>query len=119
MSYPPKVNAALTRLAETDMSPRTYSPPLHRLLWRVGVSIPPPHFASFGANFSFLALGFGSCWGLIMWFLFWSKNGTSVLAVITFSALAGGAFGAFMALMYNRAARKHKLPTWSEIEPLS
>jgi len=118
MSYPPKVNAALVKLAETGIKPRVYAPPILRLLWKIGIPLPPPLFAGFWLNFSFAALWFGLFWGLGMWFWLWSGEGYSVIHAIVLSALAGSFFGAWMAFYYQRTASKHKLPKWSEIEPI-
>ena len=51
MNYPSKLSSALAMLATTGLSRSSYEPPLYRLLWRVGLLLPPPHFASFGFNF--------------------------------------------------------------------
>ena len=60
MSYPPKLDSALALLAASGIWRSNYAPPIRRLLWRVGVNIPPPHLASFGFNFIFSAIGFGA-----------------------------------------------------------
>jgi hypothetical protein len=115
MNYPPKLSSALAMLAATGISRSSYEPPLYRLLWRVGLFLPPPHFASFGFNFVFTASWFGAIWGAIMWLLFWSPlGGSGVVAAITAIA-AGFLFGLTMASYYRYIARKHKLPAWSQL----
>ena len=115
MSYPPKLHAALAQLETSGIRPSAYSPPLHRLLWRLGVILPPPHFASFGFNFFFAAVWFGVLWGALMWFTIWSRQGMSALAAVISALFAGGLFGLGMAAYYHFSARKHNLPGWSQI----
>jgi hypothetical protein len=42
--------AALNLLAATGMWRSNYAPPALRLLWRLGVDAPPPHFRTFSGN---------------------------------------------------------------------
>jgi hypothetical protein len=116
MNYPSKLSSALAILAATGMSRSSYEPPLYRLLWRVGLFLPPPHFASFGFNFVFMAASFGTLWGAIMWVLVWSWLGGSGVAAAIAAAAAGVLFGLTMAAYYRYGARKHKLPLWSRLK---
>ncbi len=118
MSYPTKINAALAKLAETGLKPGQYAPPLHRLLWRGGIQVPPPLFAGFWTIFSFMAVWFGSVWGFCMWLTLWSRNGTPLIHAIGTSVVVGVLYGIFMARHSRRSAQKYKLPKWSEIEPM-
>ncbi len=121
MSYPPKVNTALALLENTGIWRSNYAPLLHRLFWRAGITIPPPHFASFKFNFIFLGVWFGVVCGLMMWFMFWSNHdkSSSESAAIIGTSLAGVLYGMFMALYYRIGARKHGLPSWSSIKAAS
>jgi hypothetical protein len=103
-------------LAATGMLRSSYEPPLYRLLWRLGLFLPPPHFASFGFNFVFAAAWFGVLWGAITWPLFWSHMGMSGVAAAILAIAAGVLFGLAMASYYRYAARKLKLPAWSELK---
>ena len=116
MNYSPKLNSALATLAATGIWRRNYAPPLHRLLWRVGLLLPPPHFASFGLNFPLFAAGFGVLWGVVMWFLVWSRQGMSGGAAAGSAGVAGALFGLIMAAYYRHGARKHNLPPWSQLK---
>ncbi|WP_442782928.1 DUF6404 family protein [Collimonas fungivorans] len=113
MQYPTEVNAALVYLQTTGMSRYNYAPPLFRLLWNAGVSVPPPHFAGFAFNFASMSIWFGVIWGAIMWFVVWSPQGIVGIGTIVLSALAGLLFGLLMALYYRHGARKFCLPEWS------
>ena len=86
------------------------------LLWRVGLLLPPPHFASFGLNFLLFAAGFGVLWGVVMWFLVWSRQGMSGGAAAGSAGVAGALFGLIMAAYYRHGARKHNLPPWSQLK---
>lgn len=115
MNYPPKLTSALAMLAATGISRSNYEPPLYRLLWRVGLFLPPPHFASFGFNFVFNAVWFGVLWGAIMWLLVWSHLDWSGVGAAIAAIAVGLLFGLVMASYYRYIARKHKLPVWSEL----
>ena len=45
MTFAERRDHALTLMAHTDVAPSRYAPPFYRWLWRLGVQIPPPHFA--------------------------------------------------------------------------
>jgi hypothetical protein len=115
MSFEEKRQAALAMLAATGMWRSNYAPPLYRLLWRLGIKVPPPHFASFRSNFAFPGICFGVLWGLLMWLMFWSNQGVPIQRAIILSAVAGVFFGLAMAAFYRHGARKHALPKWQDI----
>jgi Family of unknown function (DUF6404) len=116
MDYPSKLSSALAMLAATGISRSNYEPPLYRLLWRVGLFLPPPHFASFGFNFVFTAAWFGASWGAIMWLLLWSHQGGSGVVAAIAAVAAGVLFGLIMAVYYRYSSGKHKLPLWSRLK---
>jgi len=117
MSCPPKLNSALATLAAAGIRPGNYAPPLHRLLWRAGAILPPPHLASFGLNFAFSATWFSVGWGTLMWLTVWSRETMSGLMAFGAALFAGVLFGLSMAAYYRYGARKHDLPAWSQIGP--
>ncbi|SFG95650.1 hypothetical protein SAMN05518865_1252 [Duganella sp. CF458] len=92
-----------------------YAPPLFRILWRIGVHVRPPHFASFSANFLLTGAWFGVVWGALMWLLVWPGTGKSSLVAAITALVSGVSFGLCMALYYRHGARKYKLPEWSQI----
>jgi hypothetical protein len=47
MSFDTRRAEALAMLEKTGVWRSSYSPPLTRLLWRIGVRVPPPHFCGF------------------------------------------------------------------------
>ena len=111
--------AALRLLAETGISRSNYEPPLVRLLWRLGVKIPPPHFAPF-APCSLVAGGsFALAWGVAMWFLVWWPQGASASSSLISALGTGAVFGLGMACYYAYGRRKYKLPHWHSLGSLS
>jgi Family of unknown function (DUF6404) len=116
MTNPSKLSSALAMVAATGIGRSSYAPPLYRLLWRVGLFLPPPHFASFGFNFVFSTAWFGVLWGAIMWFSLWSQQGTSSVVAAVEAVVAGALFGLVLAAYYRYGARKHELPLWSELK---
>jgi hypothetical protein len=117
MRFEEKLAAALGLLASTGMWRSNYAPPLHRLLWKLGAKIPPPHFQSFAANFVSAGVWFGVVWGLSMWFTWWRSHGMSVERAFTGSIFAGVFFGLCTAAHKLYDARKHRIPLWRDFHP--
>jgi|SRR6267378_3359629 len=115
MRFEQKLTAALALLASTGIWRSNYAPPLHRLLWRIGGRVPPPHFLSFTANFVSAGVWFGVFWGLAMWLTGSSHQSLSRLAAA--ALLAGSLFGLFVAVRYRYGARKHNIPLWRDFHP--
>lgn len=112
MTFDEKLAAAKTLLASKGLWRASYAPTLVALLWRLGVNIPPPHFAGFLGIFVFSGCGFGVAWGLVMWFVRWSSHGVPASDAVLYAASVGLLFGLAMASYYRYAARKHAIPTW-------
>ena len=115
MYYPPEIKSALDTLSKTGVWKSNYAPPIHRLLWRMGFVVAPPHFASFTSNLVSYGTYFGTVWGVLMWFAVWSRHDTPPMVAAGFSVFAGLLFGLFMAIYFRNFARKHKLPSWSQL----
>src|SRR5439155_21462050 len=116
MRFEQKLTAALGLLATTGIWRSNYAPPLHRLLWKLGAKIPPPHFLSFTANFVSAGVWFGVVWGLLMWFTVWLHQGMSPYAAFDAALLAGVLFGLCMAAYYRYGARKYGIPLWKDFQ---
>jgi len=110
MDFNPKLKAALKRLSATGMWRSNYAPPLYRLLWRLGVKIPPPHFLPpiFHFIFWFILVGLFNEVNHII-----SYSHT----IVVLPAVAGVIAGSLMAWHYASASRKHGLPSWSDFKP--
>ncbi len=114
MSVNPKREAALKLLESTGMWRSNYAPPILRLLWSLGLNLPPPHFANFFANTVFTGTFFAVSWGLLMWVLVWSRRAMPLSTALLASACAGLFFGLVMSGYYAHGRRKYKLPSWAE-----
>jgi hypothetical protein len=117
MNFNEKVAAAKDYLASKGIIRQAYAPTLVTLLWRLGVKVPPPHFAGFAGTFLFVGTFFGTVWGLVMWFLYWSRNGVAPAQAVGYSALAGLVLGLLFASYYRFSARKHGIPRWADFSP--
>ena len=118
MDFEKKRVAALKFLASTGIRPIHYAPLLFQFLWRVGIKVPPPHFADFTTNFVIRSLG---CWAFLSLFLVgmiaWSGDlgNTAVLSMLlAFAAGIGLAMGFIMSIYYYYSARKHFIPPWPD-----
>jgi len=119
MHFEKKLAAALTLLASTGMWRSIYAPLLLRVLWRVGLRVPPPHFRGFATNFVLATSSLGSAWVLAMWIVVWSRQGVHLpWSAIRAAAASSGLFGLLMAGYYGYGAQKHGIPRWSRFHPV-
>jgi hypothetical protein len=89
---------------------------LFRLLWALGIPIPPPHFNTFAFNLCFMLLWLALVMGLYLWFMMGRILGTFD-GTITAMMIAGWLLGAVMyAVEYRKRARRYNLPRWPEIQ---
>jgi hypothetical protein len=119
MMLTPKIQSAVDTAISRGIGRFDAAPPIHRLLWAVGVQARPPHYASFGNN----ALLMGGFWGISMavFFAFFAahmhpESGAEIIVIpVCVALLAGVAFGLTMAMIFRSRARKAGLPKWDEI----
>lgn len=117
MTFEEKREAATRLLASKGIWRASYAPTLVTWLWRLGLKVPPPHFAGFFEIFALAGGVFGVAWGLVMWLLVWSKTGFGPLGAAGVSAAVGLLFGLGMAIYYRSSARKHGIPAWDDFVP--
>lgn len=115
MTFEAKRDQALAILGKTRIWRSNYEPFGVQLLWRLGVKVPPPHFARFWPAVAAYGAWFAVAWGVIMWFIFWSRQGISPWAMAAGAAVAGALFGLSMAAYYAHARHKYGLPTWQSL----
>ena len=88
-----------------------YNPILHRLLRKMGVRIPPPHYCGGWLNFLLNAMAFTAIFGLINWFNPRSTS-TSLSIVIL---LTGIMFGLFTAAYIQKDKNDLGLNQWKDL----
>jgi len=110
-----KREAALKILAATGIWPSSYAPPLVRLLWRLGLDVPPPHLRTFCANALFTSTFFAAGWGLFMWMFVWFFEDIAAAVAFACAVGAGVLFGLGMASYYAYGRRTYHLPLWKEL----
>jgi len=104
-----KLQAMQARMAELGIAPSTAAPPLWKLLWRMGVEVPPPLFMGFWSVALLMGGFFGVGWGILMWFMMWSRQGMAGWVALVAAVVAGVLFGLAMAAYFRHLARKHGL----------
>jgi len=107
-----KIDAAVAYLKARKVGAGTAAPPLYRLLWSLGVYVPPPHFQ----NFFVIATSMGSFFGGLMGVFFAFQHGSWELNAV--SGLGCGVlFGLSMATYFRWSAAKLGLPKWADFDP--
>ena len=117
MNTSSKIDRLIANMAAAGIPKGDAFPPLWRVLWIVGVKLPPPLFLGFFP----IALVFGGYFGLGFAFITWLLQGVGFLGVPAFppslyGLLTGIPFGLYMASQYRDLAEKHNLGTWSEFQ---
>jgi hypothetical protein len=111
MTHRQKVDHLIADLGKQGVNPYTIAPPIFRLLWTLGLEVPPPLFWGFVSLTLLMGGFFGPLWGAFMWLLQWQWH-TPVELAILISALAGLLFGLSMAGYYRWTATRLQLPPW-------
>lgn len=92
-----------------------YSPVFVQLIRKLGMQLPPPHYASFIANTLIMGVMFGTLWGVLMYLLVWKDQQLALNSMGVKVAISGLWFGLMMACYYKYSARKNQLTPWSDI----
>ena len=114
MTHSEKLEAMKRHMTALGILQSTAAPPAWKLLWRLGVEIPPPLFLGFWHAALFMGTFFGLLWGAVMWLILWSWQGMPLAFVAIGSLSAGILFGLLMATYFRYLARKHNLPAWAD-----
>ncbi len=75
MDFEARKQKALAIMASRKMWKSNYAPLLIRLLWRLGINIPPLPFAPFWQVFGVMAGSFSVGYGLWMYWMVWRAQG--------------------------------------------
>jgi len=119
MTFAEKRDAAVALLKARGVPRPAYAPTIVATAWKLGLEIPPPHFASPLGIIAFTTIVLGAAWGILLWIVVWSHNGVTPLKAIAMSAAFGLILGALAAVYFRRAARKLGLPRWKDFNPSS
>ncbi|HKI31671.1 MAG TPA: DUF6404 family protein [Gemmataceae bacterium] len=120
MTHRQKVDHLIEDLGKRGIGAYTVAPPLFRLLWALGLKVPPPFFLGFFALTFLMGGMFSVLWGAAMWGGFlWlferqpQQEPIEVHAVFVLaSAAAGLLFGLCMAAYCRWKAKRLVLPPW-------
>lgn len=116
--YPADVRRALQAMADAKVPAGMRAPPMHRLLWRMGLRVPPPLLASFSTNLFVMGGVFGLLWG-VLWRALMGlvlDLGSLTLGIsIGGAVMAGLLFGVVMALLMRYQRRRYGLPAWKTL----
>jgi len=111
-----KRTAAINILVEKGIWPVNYVPLGLRMLWRIGINVPPPIFASFWWTFIWQGALASLIYSLVTWILPLLHQDKTIEGF----AIRVGVFwlivGIFAAFSNRRLRQKHNLPSWSEIK---
>ena len=112
-----RLQQALALLDSKGLGKSAYAPPLFRLLWKLGVKVPPPHMAGFAFNSLLMGGFFGVFWSLLMWLMLWGRQGMPLVIAAITALVAGGLFGLTMGWYIRYSARKRAIPRWRDFNP--
>jgi hypothetical protein len=112
MTHREKVAHLVSELRAKGVNQSIVAPPVFRLLWAVGIQIPPPLFIPFLPLALFLAVAWGIPFGVFMW----AVTRLHIRDLLLPCAI-GSAFFGLVAAAWNRwKAKKLKLPDWKHYE---
>ena len=112
--YPADIQVALRFLDSSGVPRREAAPMLHRMLWRLGIALPPPILAGFLTNTLLQGLLFGVFWTILMWLLLWQGRAPALELLLFAGVAAGAMFGLVMATLMRFLRGARKLPTWQQ-----
>jgi hypothetical protein len=121
MSHRQKVDHLIAKLGQKGVGFYTVAPPIFRLLWVLGLEVPPSFFLGsrqlalvMGTTFGVL---FGLFWGVVIWLWQWQREipaGVAVQITVCAAVFAGLLFGLVMARTYRGKAAQLVFSSSSE-----
>lgn len=115
MSFDGKYRKAIEELQASKIWRANQDQPLNKLYRKIGLNVPPPHYAAFGHVF--LAHG---VFFLIAWIVLWSLNpfqwpGVSFGFIVGTGLLGGLIYSVIMAAYYRWDRKRHNLTPWDDL----
>ena len=111
-----KREAALGIAKDAGIPSRLSAPPLHRRLWRLGIDLPPPPFASFTTIAVLNGVPFAVLFGFFTWLLQPLIGERPFKAIVLTALIAASVFGPLMGWVHLARRRKLNLPKWDDIQ---
>ncbi len=115
MGFEQKKERAIAIMKSKNMWRSNYAPPLLLGLWKLGIKIPPLPFASFWQITLIMGGGFGTFWGLIMWFSTWQFNEVQPAEAVFRGICSGIIFGVLLAAFHWWRKKANNLPEWKNV----
>jgi uncharacterized protein DUF6404 len=112
MTRDEKIAHMLNDLAQRGIGRYTAAPPFYRLMWRLGLDVTPPPFASFTSTALVMGSFFAVAWGAVMWLMVWRT--LPLTFTIMVAAIAGACFGLAMAAYHRWRMKPLGLPPWQD-----
>jgi len=113
-----RINAFIDEMEGLNIGSYTVAPPNFRLLWAMGINLPPPFFLGIVPLTLIAGIPFAIFWAVGMSLTMWLvQRPLPLWVLITVSALAGLAVGLGMAAYYRWRADKLPLPAWKNYLP--
>jgi hypothetical protein len=109
-----KIHLAVEDLRARGVRHATAAPLVYRLLWRLGIAIPPPLYQSVLGTLVLHGFLFGVLLGTV---LACADRRLAPYGAILFGTLGGVVYGTVMAANYRLRARRLGLSTWNEYLP--
>jgi hypothetical protein len=108
---------ALRLLQATGLHVSSYEPMAVRVLWRLGVHAPPPHFVGFGTVATVAGCYLALTLGMLMWcaHFAWPIVFRAGASINLGAVVAGLMFGLSTASYYTYGRRKYGLPSWRSL----
>jgi hypothetical protein len=106
MTHGEKVAHLLSELKAKNVAQFTIAPPMFRLLWALGIEIPPPFFIHFFPLMFLGAVVGGSVTAVSMWLTM--RHGAALVPCTVLGVLSG----LITAACYRWKAASLKLPDW-------
>ena len=114
LTHRQKVDILIADLRHHGVSGWTTAPPLWRLMWLLGLRVPPPHFIRPLTMSLVTGTLFRVLWGLFMWHLQWRGGGVPPWFAGLAAFVAGSIFGFILAGYYRWWAYRLRLPAWAD-----